>query len=639
MNPVKRSSNKRTKHSMYAPSPPTFLLFFLLAMLALSFSSLGFGCAEAKEIAATNEWQLVEEGDSIPQGLHIRMNMETGEKWAKLLEEEEEVDENNYKGVLVTTPTEKKETAGSGAGAGNKDEEPNAGARLEQAVKITQLANAELTADASAKVTSQLLEQAQRQSNMMESIAALNDFQSDTTVNELDYEMMYRTLLSLPEDAHEYMGGGLPTMPAEDASEEEKKIFEARVKHIWKIRQTLLKQMEDEYLADVTDIVAERIESIAEYVANPMKQIRNVIALRRSAAAQEDGEDEKNKESDVSTIVGALEDLEFQLTDVDLARDFHTMGGWPLLVSLLTDSIHGLQYELQQVLLNETQALNVELLNSTESDPQPISIELSAESRQFLEEYQQIVWEIQGLACWSIGTAVKNMEEFHSWALDDFSDLVMSQPSDGGDSDAVTVITILLGKMDSESTHAPSILDMSPLDEKLQLRRKYEMYALGALLRGNRKAIRDFAVAEGPATLYRMFSYLTSDVDNMHTLDSTTIKLLTKIISLTDDLVMHIALHPTECSCERAKSAEEKLMTSLASTEWCMAPMQIMKYPSPSVQRKMLETMVNLSPHCSYDMNAKSLIQEIENTLSPASGGDLDEDLDLLVSKLGIALS
>ena len=49
----------------------------------------GHGVAGAKappgEFIPTHEWQIVEEGQMIPAGLHIRMNLSTGKKEAKLL--------------------------------------------------------------------------------------------------------------------------------------------------------------------------------------------------------------------------------------------------------------------------------------------------------------------------------------------------------------------------------------------------------------------------------------------------------------------------------------------------------------------------------------------------------------------------
>ncbi len=49
----------------------------------------GTAC-EAKEIIATSQWQLIKEGDTLPAGLHIKVDLSTGEKWAKLAEGDEE---------------------------------------------------------------------------------------------------------------------------------------------------------------------------------------------------------------------------------------------------------------------------------------------------------------------------------------------------------------------------------------------------------------------------------------------------------------------------------------------------------------------------------------------------------------------
>lgn len=60
----------------------------------------------------------------------------------------------------------------------------------------------------------------------------------------------------------------------------------------------------------------------------------------------------------------------------------------------------------------------------------------------------------------------------------------------------------------------------------------------GGLLRGNRKAIQYFSSVNGPDVLYDLFSYLVErDGDSM------TLKLLSKIITLADDLVMDVVLH------------------------------------------------------------------------------------------------
>lgn len=44
---------------------------------------------EADEFIPTDQWQKIREGQKIPPGLHIRLNLETGEREAKLLDPNE----------------------------------------------------------------------------------------------------------------------------------------------------------------------------------------------------------------------------------------------------------------------------------------------------------------------------------------------------------------------------------------------------------------------------------------------------------------------------------------------------------------------------------------------------------------------
>jgi hypothetical protein len=43
---------------------------------------------------------------------------------------------------------------------------------------------------------------------------------------------------------------------------------------------------------------------------------------------------------DPADIVSVLHDLEYHLADIDMTRDFYTLGGWPILVSLLDSNVH-----------------------------------------------------------------------------------------------------------------------------------------------------------------------------------------------------------------------------------------------------------------------------------------------------------
>lgn len=46
----------------------------------------------------THQWQDVQKGQSIPQGLHVRMNLQTGRREAKLMDDSEQ---GNGKGMHV----------------------------------------------------------------------------------------------------------------------------------------------------------------------------------------------------------------------------------------------------------------------------------------------------------------------------------------------------------------------------------------------------------------------------------------------------------------------------------------------------------------------------------------------------------
>lgn len=559
-----------------------------IALCLLWLQCFNYTCT-GKEIVATKEWRKVEEGESIPKGLHVKMNFETGEKWVKLLDDN--VEENDNTGTMVFSVNDASTLSSSRSNG----------------VKMTQLENGQISAETSAKIQEQLLKEAQRKKNAIESITKLNDFKSDQTLEELDYETMYRTLLGLPDEERALIDD-FPSKPVDGASPEELIHFEEQVRKIWAARQALLKQMEEEYLADVTDIIQERIISLTEYVANPSEGIKNVIHGYLN--------DESKASDDNLNIVETLQDLEFQLTDLDNARDFYNMGGWPLLVSLLTDSIHGLGYALEEEL---------RLTNSTDIN---VPIRLSKDQIEYLEQYQKVSWKIQGLAAWCIGTAVKNTEEFHSWALDDFSDLLQNR-SDEKIND-VNVITVILGKLRDEATQSPSIIEISPNDASYQARRKYELYALGSLLRGNRRALVSFTDAGGPSALYSLFQSIGLSQLSESDLDRNTVAVATKIMSICNDLIMDVILHPNDDSA--LKRYDQSLLRELTSDHWCKVPIEMINIPVIQVHQKILETMINLGSYCNYD---RSTIDEIKQKLLVSPRGNYaDDEIENALEKL-----
>lgn len=75
---------------------PTTLQKIVLILL------IGYTCAE---FIATHEWQKVPEDESIPAGLHVRLDLEKGGRWAKLMDETDKnreiVPENVQKAEVI----------------------------------------------------------------------------------------------------------------------------------------------------------------------------------------------------------------------------------------------------------------------------------------------------------------------------------------------------------------------------------------------------------------------------------------------------------------------------------------------------------------------------------------------------------
>ena len=548
------------------------LLVPTTTFLSETFSVPPFACA--KELVATREWQEVKEGDTIPKGLHVRMDFKTGTKWVKLLEEEETAHEMTATEVAPIISTAGSVTATTSRATSSKDSVSGP--------KITQLTNLELTPEASAKITNTILDQEkQRTANYIQSVASLNDFEHGHHDNELDYEMMYRALQSLPEGE---LGMDLPpSLPDENESSINRQEFEATIRDIWRSRQELLKRMEDDHLANIPDLIQDRVKFLEGYIVLPVEHLRHTILSR----GKEESEAPDN-------IISVLEDLEFHVADIDMARDFHSMGGLPLLVSLLTDSIHGLDRATNEAIQFTMEG---ELNNSTSTISHSEGFELKQETLDYLEQMQETIWKVQSLACWTIGTAVKNTEEFWGWALEDFSDLT-SNTSLGSDQSIqdVNLVSILTTKM-------KDTIPLGSSQSFMKLKQK-EIYALGSILRGNRKALQFFVSIGGATILGQSVTSIFNELDSDEVLGSITSNFLSKAVILANDLVMDVLLNPISSENGQEMAISEQMdkdvIKSFTTDEWCSLPLQTIQIPSAAIKRKMLQTIVDMSLHCSY---------------------------------------
>lgn len=342
---------------------PTNMIRALLYATCLCFLFL-LVPSISNEVELTSEWQLLGENDTLPAGAHIRMDLSTGGRWAKL----------------------------------NTDEaSPN-----------------QVAIDASGGVVS--VEQ------------------KEESTEKFDFEMMHRALSHLPQDEQERIG--LPEFPPKGASPEAKGAFQERMKEIWIQRQAELQKL-DETMADLPKLLLERIKRMDAYLQNPLAELSQEWQ-------------EPLDENSITHIVSVLQDLEHQFTDIDVARDFHTLGGWAILVSLLSDDIHK----------SQNQTLTAEQLKKVE--------------------------QIQENAAWAIGTAVKNIGEFAPWALEEFAiDGIKTTPID---------MLLFQLKQNGSSNKRQKIL-----------------YALGSMLRGNRIVQAHFCASGGPAVLGTILSSSSDD--------------------------------------------------------------------------------------------------------------------------------
>lgn len=532
-------------------------------------------------------------------------------KWAKLLDgedddgdtigggggdggESDDETSNLYKNVAAVRAVDVDGNIVTSAAAATNNDDNNGN------VKITQLSVGaqSIPLDVSQKITSQLLKQAQQQQqeeqirkkNVRESVAALNDFIGDTSIDEADYETMYRTLMSLPVE--ERVTLNLPEYPiggaegGDDDGGGELDVFIDKVKEIWGQRQAMLKKVEEEYLANVPDLIRDRIFYMKRYVASPLHYLKGLIDHGSVEDVSGDGP---------TNIVEILEDLEFHLMDLDMTRDFHTMGGWPLLVSLLTDDIHGLDDVVRDVVLEQ---------NWTDADYDPndggtISVILPESKQLYIQTLRETIWNVQALACWCVGTAVKNIDEFHSWALEDMSDFLQfpvwnnaTEPS----STQVNAISILLSKL---AVNGDNMIDSTLVASKpwLKLKQK-ELYAIGALLRGNDEAIHYFHSLDGFAILSRFFHGIILGSENNSALtDGNVVKLLIRIFVLGVDLI-------TE-----SKDDNEILSSLLTDESWCSMPLKLMHGSSASIQRQVLEGMLGIKSRCNFQKDDVSTIE------------------------------
>ena len=187
-----------------------------ILLLSSSLSSTSsFLFASAKEVEVTSKWTLLGENDTIPAGVHVRMDMTTGEKWVKL------IDENDDDGG---------DTPNSGGSTTTTTVEVDANGNV-----VTSSSSSPTSSVSVAVTSSNDDETGGKESSSSGTSSDQEEEKKEISLEDLnyDYDMMYRTLSQLPEEEQERMG--LPDVPSATKTtyQIDRQVFEKRMKEIW----------------------------------------------------------------------------------------------------------------------------------------------------------------------------------------------------------------------------------------------------------------------------------------------------------------------------------------------------------------------------------------------------------------------
>ncbi|KAL7434309.1 hypothetical protein ACHAXM_003978, partial [Skeletonema potamos] len=564
------TSRKRRRQRRLLLLPSSLLVLSLSVTICLFLSCSGLLLQiSAKEITATSEWQLLGENDTIPAGLHVRVDLSTGEKWAKLPNDDDAEADEKIKAAAV------------------EDE----GGSSSPVVNVA-------TMDASGALTI-VPDYDNNDTN--------NDSSDDSRTTKRDYTMMHRVMSQLPPEELEPFGG-LPALPSSSSNSstkltaKEKQEFEAKMELLWQKRQEELKKLEDS-IADLPKMLKERIGTIKGYLMDSNAKLMEILEERHNDDDDDDDQDEEDYDDDddgkANNVVKALRDLEFLLSDVDMARDFHTLGGWPYLIALLDETLHDVNND------DDRTAAAAALVD-----------------------------EVRALAATTIGTAVGNLGEFRPWALEDVSSTIHELRNNTmvGD-EKVTALSLLTQVFKQELDQRTEAMaggtmaveGPSNTIAKAKSRATYKLraiYGLGSLLRGNPTAQQMFISNNGPELLVRNVLGTLSNVRGPTEISLSRLdyKFASKVLALGEDIVMDVVLHDqdyvqtdesTSDGIKDKYAAEgvvtaNQLVASFTTEQWCDLSLRMLSPPtevvgetiSRGIKERALGAVRAMAPSC-----------------------------------------
>lgn len=513
----------------------------------------------SKEVEATNTWTQLGENDTIAAGMHVRIDMTTGEKFVKLPDDDDD-DEN---------------------------------------------AESKASASASNSVQAQQQVQVTPDGQVVDDDDKVNNSKQGEGKETYDFAMMHRTLSKLPDDEKERIG--LPELPSSSEgsksggvaslSPDERKAFEARMKTIWEERQEQLRDFE---VADLPQILKDRIQTLKEYFEDPVSHLKQLIL--------EEEEDDSNKDDGlITTIIDVLKDLEYHLQDLDMTRDFYTLGGWPLLALLLSDHVH-----------------TTTTTNSAAAKTNRTAQHLKYDSAVLTDH----IHKVQMHAAWTMGTAVKSTEEFTPYATSK-----IESSYSGGDAllqQSTTPLDLVLKQLEKQQQ---AIIDEEPQNSHssntIVVEKKIVkmVYCLGAFLRGNRQAQIHFGAVNGPELLSDLLTRAVADDVAFSR------NLASKLLRLAADSVLDVTLHTAQD--EEDSDMEAAIVEAWTSEVWCVSMLSALQ--TAGLEQVALETVHSVVPYCKTVWTNHAVLESLK-TVRKAWESESEDDVDPEVHKERIAL-
>ncbi|KAL4136961.1 hypothetical protein PRIC2_000489 [Phytophthora ramorum] len=256
------------------------------AEVSVDVNAASKSTAKVPEFVATNEWQELLPGQGVPRGLHVRLNLETGKREAKLVDPNED-DTESMRSVVV---------------------DPNA---MQTTVMVSTDISGDIVTDESEDDALTVVDEEIPEEEVSGAIVDVGT--DDTEAPEgaepaepnWNHDKIYEVLQALPEP---------PKVEGMDIHEAHEKLspaeFRQQIVTLWKKRQAELKE------------ALESLQDDAKYLGKLFEQFK-----------------EAEQNGDTEGQLSVLEVLEWEVQDLDKTHVFNFIGGFGIIAEYLNSTI------------------------------------------------------------------------------------------------------------------------------------------------------------------------------------------------------------------------------------------------------------------------------------------------------------